>query len=164
MRGCDLRDEPVLVLPDVRPPKVAGTANATAAGWGNLGGGVTQIFIVRCLVKPFEAMGMDRNAAWRSAMVVPAFLFLAVAAGMKLKCQDTPTALRFTTADTSKATKASVWDYVDCSRDIRVVVMIFQYSACFGAELATNARLATHFRTYLQMNSGNASSWWGASV
>jgi len=137
-------------------PNVVGTANATAAGWGNLGGGVTQIFIMWCLVKPFEAFGMDRNAAWRSAMLVPPLLFLSVAAIMKLKCWDTPTAIRFTTADTGKATKASMWDYVDVCKDIRVVVMIFQYSACFGTELAMNARLATHFRTYFQMNSGDA--------
>ena len=129
-------------------PNVVGTANATAAGWGNLGGGVTQIFIVWCLVKPFEAMGMDRNAAWRSAMVVPAFLFVGVAVIMKLKCQDTPTALRFTTADTGKATKASMWDYVDCLKDIRVVVMIFQYSACFGTEsaMAVVVVFSTHMR------------------
>ena len=44
-------------------PNVVGMANATAACWGNLGGGVTQIFIVWCLVKPFDAMGMDRSAA-----------------------------------------------------------------------------------------------------
>merc|ERR1712070_150482 len=137
-------------------PNVVGTANATAAGWGNLGGGVTQIFIMWCLVKPFEAFGMDRNSAWRTAMLVPPLLFLSVAAIMKLKCWDTPTALRFTTADTGKATKASMWDYVDVCKDIRVVVMIFQYSACSGTELAMNARLATHFRTYFQMNSGDA--------
>merc|ERR1719432_452799 len=137
-------------------PNVVGTANATAAGWCNLGGGVTQIFIMWCLVKPFEAFGMDRNAAWRASMLVPPLMFLAIAAVIKLKCQDTPTALRFTTADTGKATKASMWDYVDVCKDIRVVVMIFQYSACFGTELAMNARLATHFRTYFQMNSGDA--------
>ena len=32
-------------------------------------------------------------------------------------------------------------------KDVRVVVMIFQYSACFGTELAMNNQLATHFRT-----------------
>ena len=129
-------------------PNVVGTANATAACWGNLGGGVTQIFIVWCLVKPFEAMGMDRSAAWRTAMVVPAFLFVGVAVIMKLKCQDTPTALRFTTADTGKATKASMWDYVDCLKDIRVVVMIFQYPACFGTEsaMAVVVVFSTHMR------------------
>merc|ERR1719222_724707 len=67
-------------------PNVVGTANATAAGWGNLGGGVTQIFIVWCLVKPFMAMGMEINVAWRCAMLVPAVLFLITAATMKLKC------------------------------------------------------------------------------
>ena len=59
-----------------------------------------------------------------------------------------PTALRFTTADTGKATKASMWDYVDVCKDIRVVVMIFQYSACFGCELVMNNTLATHFHDY----------------
>ena len=44
-------------------PNVVGTANATAAGWGNLGGGVTQIFIVWCLFEPFQSAGMDANAA-----------------------------------------------------------------------------------------------------
>ena len=137
-------------------PNVVGTANATAAGWGNLGGGVTQIFIVWCLVKPFKAMGMDTNAAWRCAMIVPAILFLITAAGMKAKCWDTPTSKRFSVAETGKTSKASMWDYVECLKDVRVVVMIFQYSACFGTELAMNARLATHFRVYFQMNSGDA--------
>merc|ERR1719453_2535481 len=113
-------------------PNVVGTANATAAGWGNLGGGVTQIFIVWCLVKPFKAMGMDTNAAWRCAMIVPAILFLITAAGIKAKCWDTPTSKRFSVAETGKTSKASMWDYVECLKDVRVVVMIFQYSGCFG--------------------------------
>jgi len=35
--------------------------------------------------------------------------------------------------------------------------MILQYGACFGTELAMNAQLATHFRTYFQMDAGAAS-------
>jgi len=35
--------------------------------------------------------------------------------------------------------------------------MIFQYGACFGTELAMNAQLATHFRSYFEMDSGAAS-------
>merc|ERR1712039_772265 len=89
-------------------------------------------------------------------MVVPAVLFLICAAVMKMKCWDTPTAKRFSTADTGKTSKASLWDYVECLKDIRVVIMIFQYSACFGTELAMNAQLATHFRVYFEMDSGAA--------
>ena len=40
--------------------------------------------------------------------------------------------------------------------------MIFQYSACFGTELAMNNQLATHFRTYFQMDAGDASALAGA--
>jgi len=89
-------------------------------------------------------------------MLVPPILFLLVAVTMKCCCWDTPTKPRFTVADTGKTSKASLWDYVEVVKDIRVVVMIFQYSACFGTELAMNAKLATHFRTYFQMNSGDA--------
>merc|ERR1719145_316260 len=77
---------------------------------------------------------------------------------MKLLCWDTPTAPRFTTADTGKVTKASLWDYVEVLKDPRVVIMIFQYSACFGTELAMNNQLALHFRTYFQMKASDAAS------
>jgi len=139
-------------------PNIVGTANATAAGWGNLGGGVTQVFMVVVLFNPFKDAGMEPDKAWRVAMIVPGVMFLLVALCMKLLCWDTPTAKRFTTADTGKTQGASMWDYVEVLKDFRVVVMIFQYSACFGTELAMNNQLATHFRTYFQMKASDAAS------
>merc|ERR1712167_518309 len=66
-------------------PNVVGTANATAAGWGNLGGGVTQIFIMWALVIPMrDTLGMSVDASWRTAMYVPAVMFMIVAATIKL--------------------------------------------------------------------------------
>ena len=62
---------------------------------------------------------------------------------MKLLCWDTPKAKRFDVAVTGKTQKPSLWDYVEVVKDVRVVVMIFQYSACFGTELAMNNQLAT---------------------
>ena len=41
---------------------------------------------------------------------------------------------------------------------LQVVVMIIQYGACFGTELAMNNQLATHFRVYFQMPGGQASA------
>merc|ERR1719191_2317187 len=139
-------------------PNVVGTANATAAGWGNLGGGVTQIFMVWCLFKPFQAMNMSDDTAWRCSMIVPGIIFLLIALGVKMLCWDTPTNPRFRTSDTGKMSNASLWDYVECLKDPRIDVMILQYGACFGTELAMNAQLATHFRVYFQMEAGSASA------
>ena len=45
-----------------------------------------------------------------------------------------PTARNYDPAVTGKTQKPSMWDYVEVLRDVRVVVMIFQYSACFGTD------------------------------
>ena len=67
-------------------PNVVGTANATAAGWGNLGGGVTQIFMMSVLFNPMVEAGLEANVAWRVSMVVPAVMFVICAVCMKLLC------------------------------------------------------------------------------
>merc|ERR1719261_1418452 len=139
-------------------PNVVGTANATAAGWGNLGGGVTQIFIIFALVIPMrELFGIEDDMSWWLAMLVPAFLFLACAVIMKLSCWDLPTKKKFDVS-AYRLTKPSMYDYCVCLQDIKVVVMIVQYGACFGIELAMNNQLATHFRVYFQMAAGPASA------
>ena len=46
-----------------------------------------------------------------------------------------PTGKHYDPAITGKTQKPSLWDYVEVLKDIRVVVMIFQYSACFGCSL-----------------------------
>merc|ERR1711939_955253 len=113
-------------------PNVVGMANATAAGWGNLGGGVTQIFIVWALVIPMrEFLGFDDDLAWRSAMIVPAIMFFIVAALIKALCWDLPDKKKFDPA-AYKITKPSIMDYCVCLSDAKVVVMIIQYGACFG--------------------------------
>ena len=95
-------------------PNVVGTANATAAGWGNLGGGVTQIFMMSVLFNPMVASGMEPNVAWRVSMVVPAVMFVICAICMKLMCWDMPTARNYDPAVTGKTQKPSMWDYVRC--------------------------------------------------
>merc|ERR1719183_924698 len=139
-------------------PNVVGTANATAAGWGNLGGGVTQIFIMWALVIPMrEFAGFDDDTSWRLAMIVPAVMFFCVAATMKYCCWDMPDRKKFD-SKVYKVTDPSLMDYCVCLADFRVVVMIIQYGACFGTELAMNNQLATHFRVYFQMPGGQAAA------
>ena len=59
-------------------PNIVGSANATAAGWGNLGGGVTQM-AMPLLFSGFLSLGAGAWWGWRLAMIVPgAALFLMV--------------------------------------------------------------------------------------
>src|SRR6187402_165851 len=51
-------------------PNVVGTANATTAGWGNLGGGVTQM-LMPAVFAALMQLGLASSSAWRAAMVVP---------------------------------------------------------------------------------------------
>merc|ERR1712134_523 len=89
-------------------------------------------------------------------MFVPAALFFIVAATIKYACWDLPTKKRFDPSG-YKLTKPSIMDYCACLSDAKVCVMIIQYGACFGTELAMNNQLATHFRVYFQMPAGEAS-------
>merc|ERR1719324_325105 len=84
-------------------------------------------------------------------------MFYVVAATMKYCCWDMPTKKKFDPA-AYKITKPSLMDYCVCLADAKVVVMIIQYGACFGTELAMNNQLATHFRVYFQMPGGQASA------
>lgn len=70
-------------------PNVVGTANATTAGWGNMGGGITQ-FLMPVIFLWFISHGLSHAGAWRASM----FLAGLVCAGMGIAyfflTQDTP--------------------------------------------------------------------------
>ena len=55
---------------------------------------------------------------------------------LSLSGWDMPTGKHYDPAITGKTQKPSMWDYVEVLKDVRVVVMIFQYSACFGFSAA----------------------------
>merc|ERR1711920_663251 len=123
---------------------VVGTANGTAGGWGNLGGGLTQTLMPLLYRFFHDAIGLNLAWSWRAAMYVPATIYLILATWIKTCSQDT-TSGKFNVAQLGKTTKAGFRTYVECCTDYRVFLMIFQYSACFGCELVMNNTLATHF-------------------
>ena len=56
-------------------PNVVGTANATTAGWGNLGGGVTQM-VMPLVFAAVLMFGVEETLGWRIAMVIPGAVLL----------------------------------------------------------------------------------------
>ena len=77
--------------------EVAGTANALAAGWGNLGGGVAQILVGSVLFPFFRwiyaTAGTEKDPAdlsWRTCCVLPGIVCIALALVVVRHSDDSP--------------------------------------------------------------------------
>src|ERR1017187_1390401 len=69
-------------------PSIVGAANATAAGWGNLGGGVTQM-VMPLLFAGFLNLGAGQWWSWRLAMAVPGIALFLTGIAYYLLTKDT---------------------------------------------------------------------------
>jgi len=130
---------------------VVGTANATAGGWGNLGGGLTQTLMPLIFRFFGSVVGLSLSWAWRASMFVPAASYILLAAWIFTCSQDSQTG-KFNVSMLGKTTKAGPLTYLKVCSNIPVFLMIFQYSACFGCELVMNNVLATHFHDNFGMD------------
>lgn len=118
---------------------VVGTANATTAGWGNLGGGVTQQVMPLILLS--FAFFMPEAEAWRYAMVVPSVIMLITAYVYYNYTQDTPEGNFSEIKNTSAHQKGR---FTDACKDHRVWLLFLVYGSCFGIELLVNSNIARY--------------------
>jgi NNP family nitrate/nitrite transporter-like MFS transporter len=127
-------------------PNVVGTANATTAGWGNMGGGVTQM-VMPLIVAGLLGLGYSAAQSWRLAMIVPGLL-MWVAAYFYGRCtQDTP-AGNFSQLPERRVpgkSKAALSAFAEAARDIRVWALFVIYGACFGIEITIHNVAALYF-------------------
>jgi NNP family nitrate/nitrite transporter-like MFS transporter len=134
-------------------PNVVGAANATAAGWGNLGGGVTQI-AMPLLLAGFLDLGVGNYWGWRLAMVVPGAALFVMGIVYLLVTKDTPDGdfselrARGQLKTVSRATGA----FWEACRDRRVWALAVLYGACFGMELTVDNIAALYFVDYFGLS------------
>src|SRR6188768_3846746 len=121
-------------------PNVVGTANATAAGWGNMGGGVTQM-VMPLVFAGFMQLGLPESSAWRAAMVVPGVLMLLAAVAYLTLTQDGPEG-NCGAPDPNKKTNSA---FFKAFADHRTWVLGLAYGACFGVELTVHNVAALYF-------------------
>ena len=140
-------------------PNIVGTANATTAGWGNLGGGVTQI-VMPMIVAGLVALGATTEEGWRLTMVVPGVVLLVLGAAYYLLTQDAPGGnhrdlrrLRDTHEKPRLSGKAS---FRTAAGDSRVWALFVAYAACFGLELTLNNIAVLYFHDRFTLNLGTA--------
>jgi NNP family nitrate/nitrite transporter-like MFS transporter len=126
-------------------PNVVGTANATVAGWGNMGGGVT-LMVMPLVFAAFVGAGYMNEQAWRYAMIVPGAALFMMGFVYYFFTQDTPDGNRseFPKKETS-TTKKSDGSFWSALKDHRVWALFLAYGACFGIEITIDNIATLYF-------------------
>jgi NNP family nitrate/nitrite transporter-like MFS transporter len=139
-------------------PNCVGTANATTAGWGNLGGGVTQM-VMPLIFAAFLMLGVSKFMSWRVAMIIPGAVLLITGIAYYLFTQDAPEGnysdLRAQGKMAPRNDKAH-GSFLAAAQDYRVWALFVIYAACFGIELTLNNIAALYFHDRFHLNVGTA--------
>lgn len=128
-------------------PKVVGTANAITAGWGNLGGGVTQM-LMPLVFAGFVGLGYADAQAWRLSMVVPGIVLLLAAIIYYFYTQDAPEGNFSSFKKNSKLKRERErpgYGFLKICKDYRVWILFFAYGASFGIEITIDNIAAIYF-------------------
>jgi NNP family nitrate/nitrite transporter-like MFS transporter len=128
-------------------PNVVGTANAATAGWGNLGGGVTQI-AMPLIFAAIISLGAGKFLGWRLAMVVPGVVLFFTGIAYYFFTQDAPDGnfkeLR-ERGELPAAEDKEHGSFLLAAKDPRVWALFVVYAACFGVEITIDNIAALYF-------------------
>jgi MFS transporter, NNP family, nitrate/nitrite transporter len=126
--------------------KIVGTANAVAAGWGNLGGGVTHLLMGSAFFPLFKNVFNSAEKSWRFICVIPAFVSFCTGIFMYYSTDDLPKGnfgelKKHGTIVEVSATKS----FRKGAMNFNSWVMAFQYACSFGVEITFQNVLALYF-------------------
>lgn len=124
-------------------PNIKGTANAIAGGWGNTGGGATQIIMPLIAAGLLGAGWVSKEDSWRYAMIIPGLLLLVMAWLYWKYTKDTP-AGNFDELPVSPTAKKEN-TFLLAAKDYRTWILTVAYAACFGVEITVDNFAATYF-------------------
>ncbi|QRX83839.1 MFS transporter [Glaciimonas sp. PAMC28666] len=117
---------------------VVGTANAAAAGWGNVGGGAAQA-LMPLLLTALIMLGVSDTMGWRLALLVPGVLMVIMGGVYWRYTQDCPEGnyaeLRAKGITVEGGKKGGWASFRAASLNYRVWLLFVTYGACFGVEI-----------------------------
>uniref|UniRef100_A0A7S3Z2S8 Nitrate/nitrite transporter n=1 Tax=Lotharella globosa TaxID=91324 RepID=A0A7S3Z2S8_9EUKA len=123
--------------------ELAGTMNAIAGGWGNLGGGLTQAIMVGIYAMNTSHPDCDAECGWRNAFYIPATCLLVSAMCVLMFGDDCPFgAYQPPVHHENPDEKANV---MKVAGNFQVWVLVVQYAVCFGMELHVNNTIALYY-------------------
>lgn len=124
-------------------PNIVGTANAVAGGWGNLGGGVTNVVMPLIAAGLVAAGYVDEQDSWRYAMVIPGVILLIMAYIYYRYTSDTPSGNFKNIKDRKVKQKGS--SFLVAVKDPRTWILTLAYAASFGIEITVDNVAAIYF-------------------
>ncbi|CAN7545830.1 MFS transporter [Massilia sp. LjRoot122] len=128
-------------------PKVVGTANAAAAGWGNSGGGAAQA-LMPLLLTAVAMLGVSQAMSWRVALVVPGLMMIVMAFVYWRYTQDCPAGnydeLR-ARGELPQGNKGGLASFREACRNHRAWLLFVTYGACFGIEIFIHNIAAVYY-------------------
>jgi len=136
---------------------IKGTANAVAGGWGNLGGGVTNM-VMPVIFAAIVGFGYTKAEAWRYAMIVPGIMMLIAAFLYFRYTKDTPAG---NYDEIEREVKAKGKTDYSVLKDWRVWALALAYAVCFGMEITFDNIAALHFVQEFKLTQGSAGFWAG---
>src|ERR1700712_5742 len=138
-------------------PNIKGTANAVTGGWGNLGGGVTNM-LMPLIFAAIVGFGYTKAEAWRYAMIAPGVLMLVIAILYWKYTKDTPNGNYDDVGDNvGKSTKTD-WSVL---ADWRIWALTIGYAMCFGMEITFDNVASLHFVDSFHLSQSTAGFWAG---
>jgi len=136
--------------------KIKGTANAITGGWGNLGGGVTNM-VMPLIFAAIVGFGYTKHEAWRYAMIVPGLMMLIIAFLYHRYTKDTP-AGNFEDIGRTATSGKTEWSAL---ADWRVWALTLAYGCCFGMEITFDNVASLHFVDSFKLSQSSAGFWAG---
>jgi len=135
-------------------PNCIGTANATTAGWGNLGGGVTQMVMPLVFAGFVGMCGFSDAIGWRVAMVFSGALCFLTGVAYYFLTQDTPEGnfAKLRVEGRMPPAKQSAGSFMSAAKDRRVWALALIYACCFGMELTLDNIAALYFTDYFHLD------------
>ena len=127
--------------------EIAGSSNGIAAGWGNLGAGVTNI-VMGTILFPLFRMIFDGNAekSWRFICVIPAVVTFCSGLWILKYSDDTPKG-NYGELKTYAGKEVESYNALlgSASMNMNTWLLAIQYATCFGVEIAMNNAISLYF-------------------
>ncbi|KAI6671302.1 hypothetical protein NL676_006187 [Syzygium grande] len=125
---------------------VVGLANGVAAGWANVGSGLTQLAMPLIYTSLMKHLHVSSSSAWRVSFIVPATFQIVTAIMVLAFGQDLPSGRYKRNNRNSKSSKEGLFDVlVHGLRNYRGWILALTYGYCFGVELTADNILAQYF-------------------